>query len=253
VPAAKLSKEAVVDRALQLADAGGLEALTIRKLTADLGVTPMALYWHFHSKEELLAGMAERLWSEIDLTLDPAVPWTAQLRGLLESLITVLRGHPAAVGLLLTHVGQNEAQSRATEVTLELLRGAGFDPEHASAIAVMSLWTGIMLTMSEPGAEMLPGEDKAETQRIKRVRYATLPADVYPRLVECATALTAWDNPEFHYELGVSVFIAGVEAMAAGASGVRGSSDAGQASKGGVSSSTTSGDGPARSSGVDGA
>src|SRR5579862_2663509 len=63
----RLSKRAVVDRALKLADAAGLDALTIRKLAQDLGVTPMALYWHFRSKEDLLEGMAERVWEEIDV------------------------------------------------------------------------------------------------------------------------------------------------------------------------------------------
>ena len=66
----RLTRAVVVDRALQLADADGLEALTIRKLATDLGVTPMALYWHFRSKDELLDGLTERLWGEIDLTVD---------------------------------------------------------------------------------------------------------------------------------------------------------------------------------------
>src|SRR5580698_4105931 len=83
----RLSKRAVVERALKLADADGLDALTIRKLAQELGVTPMALYWHFRSKDDLLVGLAERLWSEIDLTVDPSAPWSAQLRELLQSLI----------------------------------------------------------------------------------------------------------------------------------------------------------------------
>ena len=76
----RLSKAAVVERGLAVADAEGLDGLTIRRLAADLGVTPMALYWHFRSKEELLDGLAERLWSEIDVIVDPVVPWPAQLR-----------------------------------------------------------------------------------------------------------------------------------------------------------------------------
>ena len=50
----------MVGRALALADAGGLDALTIRRLAQELGVTPMALYWHFRSKDELLVGLATR-------------------------------------------------------------------------------------------------------------------------------------------------------------------------------------------------
>ncbi len=148
---ARLSKRAVVDRALKLADADGLDALTIRKLAQDLGVTPMALYWHFRSKEDLLEGMAERVWGEIDVRVEESVPWWAQLQAGLESLIRMLRAHPAAPQLVLEHEKQNEAALRATEATLEILRGAGFDPQHASEIARSTLWTGIMLVMSEAG------------------------------------------------------------------------------------------------------
>src|SRR6266851_2792013 len=52
----RLSKRTVTESALKLADADGLDALTIRKLAQHLGVTPMALYWHFRSKEDLLEG-----------------------------------------------------------------------------------------------------------------------------------------------------------------------------------------------------
>ena len=211
---AKLTKAAVVDRALQLADTTGLEALTIRRLAADLGVTPMALYWHFRSKEELLDGLTERLWSEVDISVDPAAPWSAQLRGLLESLVTVLRANPAAAQLLQEHGRQTEPAFRASEVTLEILRSAGFDPVHASAIANSALWTGIMLAMSEPGAELLPGADRTELQRVKQVQLATLPLATYPRLVECAILMTASGDPEPYYQFGISLFIAGVEAIA---------------------------------------
>lgn len=211
---ARLTKAAVVDRALQLADADGLEALTIRKLAADLGVTPMALYWHFRSKDELLEGLAERVWGEVDINVDSAAPWPDQLRGLLESLLRVLRTHPAAPAMLLQSEKQGEAWANAAEVALEVLRGAGFGPDAASAIARSVLWTGIMLVMSEPGNGWLNDDERVEAQRKKQVALASLPPARYPRLVECAVPLTACDDPESHYELGVSVFIAGLQAMA---------------------------------------
>ena len=212
---ARLTRAAVVDRAMQLADAAGLDSLTIRKLAQELGVTPMALYWHFRSKAELLDGLAERVWSEIDIDVDDAAPWPDQLRGLLESLLKVLRAHPAAPSLLLKKEAENEFFLRATETTLNVLRKAGFDPRYASEIARATLWTGITLVMSEAGITSLDAEDRTERQRRKQVVFATLPTVRYPRLVECAAPMTACDDPDFHYELGVSVFIAGVQAMAA--------------------------------------
>jgi TetR/AcrR family transcriptional regulator, tetracycline repressor protein len=212
----RLTKAAVVEGALTLVDKTGLDALTIRKLATELGVTPMALYWHFRSKDKLLEGLGERLWSEIDLTVDRAAPWTEQIRRLLESLLKVLRAHPAAPQLMLQTAKLNApAQLNATELTLDILRTAGFSPEDASMAARSVLWTGIMLVMSEPGIESLAAEERIEVQRQKQVLFATLPPARYPRLVECAVPMTACDNPDFHYEVGVSVFIAGVEAIAA--------------------------------------
>src|SRR5215471_19512030 len=172
----RLSKKAVVDRALALADASGLDGLTIRRLAEDLGVTPMALYWHFRSKEELLTGLADQVWAEMNMQVDPAQPWSRQLQGLLESLVRVLRAHPCASQLLLETEKRSEAFLQATEVTLEVLRGAGFDPQHATEDARSALWTGMMLVMSEPGAQ--PGksdQDRAEHQRLALLRLATLP------------------------------------------------------------------------------
>jgi TetR/AcrR family transcriptional regulator, tetracycline repressor protein len=214
-PPTRLTKGAVVDQALRLADAVGLDALTIRKLATELGVTPMALYWHFRSKDELLAGLTERVWSEIDVDVDHAAGWLDQLRGILESLLRVLRAHPAAPRLVMEHEKQNEAQLRATEVTLAILRGAGFTPDRAAGIARCALWTGIMLVMSEPGAGFLAAAELAQEQRRKRIEFATLPQDAYPNVVACALPLTACDDPDAHYELGVTLFLAGVEALAA--------------------------------------
>lgn len=212
----RLSKRAVTEQALKLADADGLDALTIRKLAQHLGVTPMALYWHFRSKEDLLEGVAEQVWGEIDTDADPSAPWWAQLRGMLESLVRVLRAHPAAPQLLLEHEKRNEAALRATEVTLEILRAAGFDARRASAIARSALWTGITLVMSEPGYHPdLPADERAEVQRRSQLELAMLPAAKYPRLIECAAEMTACDDPEFHYRFGIGLFIDGVKAAAA--------------------------------------
>jgi TetR/AcrR family tetracycline transcriptional repressor len=211
----RLSKRAVTDRALKLADADGLDTLTIRKLAQDLGVTPMALYWHFRSKEDLLEGVAERVWGEIDVNVDPSAPWPDQLAGLLKSLVSVLRAHPSAPRLVLEHEKRNEAALRATEVTLKVLRDAGFDPRYASEIARSTLWTGITLVMSEPGYHPeLSAEEHAERLRRAQIELALLPAAKYPRLVECAAPMTACDDPEFHYRLGIEVFIDGVRAAA---------------------------------------
>jgi AcrR family transcriptional regulator len=217
----KLSRSAVVDRALALADSAGLEALTIRRLATELGVTPMALYWHFRSKEELIASVADRIWGEIRTDVDRSAPWPDQLRMMLESLVDVLRAHASASALLLNSEKLGPSRWEATELTLEILRSAGFDPQHASEIAKSALWTGLTLVMSEPGYDpALSEQERAELQWRKQVALASLPRDRYPRLVEAAVPMTSCDEgPAFHYRFGVDLFIAGVRALAPAQSG----------------------------------
>src|ERR1700722_12189461 len=138
----RLTKQAVVDCALALGDAEGVEALTIRRLATELGVTPMALYWHFRNKEELLAGLSDQVWSELDTNVDATAPWHAQLRGLLESLLQVLRAHPCASQLLVEGEKQSNAALIASETALAVLRRGGFGPEQAAAVSRRVLWTG---------------------------------------------------------------------------------------------------------------
>jgi TetR/AcrR family transcriptional regulator, tetracycline repressor protein len=209
----------VADQALALADKSGLDALTIRKLATELGVTPMALYWHFHGKEELLDGLTDRLWGEVDLTVDRHAPWTEQIRGLFESLIKVLRAHPAAPELLSRSKRLGDAAYNVTELTLDILRKAGFSPMDASFAARSALWTGIALVMSEPGIESLDDAERAELQRKKQVALASQSPAKFPRLVECAQPMTACDNPEDHYRFGVDLFIGGLAAVAAARAG----------------------------------
>ncbi len=215
--APKLSKGAVVEAALALGDAVGLEALTIRRLATDLGVTPMALYWHFRSKEELLAALGDRVWAEIDSDIDPAASWPAQVRGLLESLVQMLRAHPCASQLLLSGEKlHGEAALRVTETALAALARGGFEPAQASEVASRAMWTALTLVMSEPGYDpALSPAERAEQQRQARIRLAMLPPDEFPHLVAASGPMTSCD-PEFHYQFGMDLLMAGIEALAAG-------------------------------------
>jgi TetR/AcrR family transcriptional regulator, tetracycline repressor protein len=211
----RLSRSAVVERAIALADGEGLDALTIRRLAQDLGVTPMALYWHFRSKDELIAGVADRLWGEIRSDVDPAAAWQDQLRSIFESLIGVLRAHPSASQLLVSSEKLGPSHWQVTETALRILRHAGFDAWHASAIARNALWTGLMLAMSEPGIGTGDTEqERVDNQWRKQVELASLPRDKYPYLIEAAVPMTACDDPDSHYRFGIDLFMAGVQALA---------------------------------------
>src|SRR5215472_1237985 len=126
----KLSRETVAEHALKLADTEGLDGVTIRRLATELGVTPMALYWHFKNKDELYLGIVDHAMTRVKATRDPSDPWLHQLRAMVEALITVMREHMSLPELLRAVDMQQAASfSRATNDALELLTRGGYSLE----------------------------------------------------------------------------------------------------------------------------
>ena len=212
----QLTPEVVVGRALVLADSGGLGGVTIRRLARDLGVTPMALYWHFRSKDELLDAMMDRIFSEVDPKLDESATWLEQFRALMDSLAGALRAHPGAAPLFTTRTNSSESSLRWTEVALDTLRRGGFSPTEATRISRHALSTVVTLVAGEPG--FIAPEDSGElldARRRARVFLEALPPERYPRLVEAAAPLSASEDPEAYYEFGLDLLLAGIGEMAA--------------------------------------
>jgi TetR/AcrR family tetracycline transcriptional repressor len=211
-----LTPQTVVEGALALADSRGLEAVTIRRLAKELGVTPMALYWHFRSKDELLDGMASSVFEEVDLSVDASATWQEQLRALLGSMLAVLRAHPSAAILLSTRTASSEGSLRATEVALDILRGGGFSPTEATQIARHALSTVTNLVSGEPGVVAREqSEELLDARRRARLFLESLPPERYPRLVEAATPLSEGVDPDAYFAFGLDLLLAGIEAMAA--------------------------------------
>jgi AcrR family transcriptional regulator len=205
----------VVEGALALAEAEGLGAVTIRRLARELGVTPMALYWHFRSKDELLEAMAASIFEEVDLSVDASARWQDQLRALLGSMLGVLRARPSTTILLSRRTASSEGSLRATEVTLEILRRGGFSPAEATQIARHALSSVTNLVSGEPGVVVReePGT-LIDARRRARLFLESLPPERYPRLVEAATPLSEGVNPDAYFDFGLDLLLGGIEAMA---------------------------------------
>ena len=152
-----LSRDVILDRALAVADAEGIDAVSVRRLARELGVTPMALYWHFDDKNALLHALGDRLLGGLDLTLDERVPWLQQLRAIVVSLTAVLRAHPSAAALIgsLPDTASENAL-RAIEAALDILRRAGFSPEEAAHITRQIVRTTTSMVIAEPDTIAIP-------------------------------------------------------------------------------------------------
>ena len=217
VAADSLSREAVVDRALEIADAEGLEAVTIRRLGVEFGVTPMALYWHVKNKDELLEAMGDRILALITLDdLDASAPWHEQLGAIIHKLVNALRPHPTCTMLAARRIVASEAGIEVSERAFAVLREAGFSVRDTASIATQALQTAMMLITAEPGAE--PGVTPEERERRlaeKRRNIERLPADRYPRVREMVDALLDCDDLQEYYDYGIAVFVAGARTLLA--------------------------------------
>lgn len=211
-----LTPRTVIEGALALSDAEGLQAVTIRRLARELGVTPMALYWHFGSKDELLDGVAASIFEEVDLSVDASASWREQLRALLGSMVGVLRAHSSAAILLSTRTVSSEGSLRATEVMLDIIRRGGFSPTEATQIARHALHTVTNLVGGEPGVVVREESGKLTDARQRARRFLeSLPPERYPRLVEAAAPLSKGVDPDAYFAFGLDLLLAGIESMAA--------------------------------------
>src|SRR3984893_17824896 len=102
-PRAPLSRERVLRAALILADAGGIESLTMRKLGQELGVEAMSLYNHVANKDDILDGIVDLVFSEIALPLEGTAWKTAMRRRAISDLRAVLR-HPWAPSMMQSRI-----------------------------------------------------------------------------------------------------------------------------------------------------
>jgi TetR/AcrR family transcriptional regulator, tetracycline repressor protein len=207
----------VAERALRLGDEEGVEAVTIRRLAQELGVTPMALYWHFKNKEELISGVVDHAFAQVRADRTDDQPWAEQLRAMVTSLVTVMRRHPS-VPALMRSVDKTLGQSfsLATEDALRLLTTAGFDVEQAYWVATYALNAAIGLVQGNPVCPVTVGPDEVkEWRRQKRLAMESLPADRFPMVVEFAHTYTRAPDTEHYYSFGIDLLMSGVTTVAA--------------------------------------
>jgi AcrR family transcriptional regulator len=225
----RLSREAIVESAVSLADAEGLEAVTIRRLAQEHSVTPMAMYWHFSDKDSLLDGLSEYLIEAVAWPESSDAPWDEQLHGILEAFLVALRPHPTLAALALRRILVAEPGLRIAERVLDLLRQAGFATERAVEIGTFLLCSVITLVASDPmpgspaaspGASSAvssgaspAGEDHAAIKRQKTAALSALSPERYPLVVAAAPALVNCRANEDYFSLNLELLVQGVRGL----------------------------------------
>jgi AcrR family transcriptional regulator len=204
-----LSADAVVDAALQILRSEGLDAVTMRRVAADLDTGPASLYVWVAGREGLLQAVFDRVVASVELEAPDPARWRAQLHALLVRVRGALVAHPGIAATAIAEPPMTEASLRLVENLLAILLAGGLDPQDAA-------WAADMLTMVVSYAAVeaeVRGTDNRERAHKLYETFTGLPADRFPLITAHAAQLTAGDADQ-RFHVAVDVVIDGMLARA---------------------------------------
>jgi AcrR family transcriptional regulator len=179
-PRAKLTRELVVGAAQELIRRAGFDALTMRRLAAELNVTPMTLYTYVRDKDDLLDAVVDAVVTS-ELALEPkGGPWRDQMRELMRSIHRMLIANSFIVRLRLRGPLAGHRQLAVNDAGVRILTEAGFDKAQA-ARAYRAL-----LVVTFGFAAFGPPAQAHDHERAVRVALASVTAEEYPHLLAAA-------------------------------------------------------------------
>ena len=207
-PRTRLNRDRVLQAAIELADAAGIESLTMRKLGVELGVEAMSLYNHVANKSDLLDGMIDTVFGQI--ALPPAgTDWRIAMFQRADSLRAVLSRHPWATALMESRTTPGPATLRHHDYVIGTLRAAGFSiglTAHAFSLMDSYIY-GFALQQTN-----LPSQAGGTAQLAQRI-VAQFAADEYPHLTELTVEHVL--QPDYDYAdefaFGIDLILDGLE------------------------------------------
>ena len=196
-----LSRRRVLEAAVRFADREGLDALSMRKLGADLGVEAMSLYNHVPNKDALLDGMVEVLLGELEVPPEEA-GWEERVRDAYRGFRRLARSHPNVFPLLVLRPPDTMDGVWLVEEFLKTMRQAGFDAATALyAFRTLSAYATGYAMAEIRGFAMEPGGD--------RDGAAALPAQEFPNIAEVGEKLGGVDH-DAEFEFGLDLILGGL-------------------------------------------
>jgi AcrR family transcriptional regulator len=210
-PRPRLNRDLVLRAALELADRDGIDALTMRRLAQQLAVEAMSLYHHVANKVELLDGMIDLVFAEIDLP-SREDDWKRALRARAISAREVLVRHLWAIGLMESRTSPGPATLRHHDAVLGCLREGGFSlPATAHAYSLLDSYIyGFALQEIN-----LPFKNADEAADVAATMMAQMPAGEYPYLTEIAVEHVLQPGYTYanEYEIGLDLILEGIERL----------------------------------------
>ncbi len=218
---APLSREAVVDAALEVCRAEGLDAVTMRRVAAELDTGAASLYVYVRNREELVGAMGDRVAASIELESPDPARWREQLHRLLGRMLDSLQAHPGLAASTLADMPSTDAPFDFIENLLGLLLAGGARRQDAAwACDILFLVTTATAIENDVRGDrgQLNEEHFMGFARDMRARFAALPADRFPLIVASADEMVAGDGGD-RFRFAIDALLDGVVARAARAHG----------------------------------
>ena len=203
------TRQRVLRAAIDLADQDGIESLSMRKLSHHLGGGTMSLYNHVSNKDDLVDGMIDMVFSEIEL---PAGEhgWKRTMRQRALSIRTVMTRHPWAIGLMESRRTPGPATLRHHDAVIGCLRDAGFSIQLAAHAfsALDSYIYGFALQ-----EQSLRFGSPEETSELAKAFLLQFPTKEYPHLAELTIEHVLQPGYDYgdEYEFGLDLILDGLE------------------------------------------
>lgn len=210
-----LSRGAIVAAALKVLRADGIDAMSMRRVAAELGTGAASLYAHVAHKDELLELLFDEVVAEIPLPVPDPARWQEQVRQLwVDSYAALARnGDIARVALGRVPLGPNAM--RVAETTMAILRGGGVpDQAVAWAVDVVNLYVSANAVEDAVIADLKrAGRDPAEYYAQVAAYFVALPPDRYPVTAALAAQLTAGGEGDERFRFGLDLMVGGLAAL----------------------------------------
>lgn len=208
-PRGSLTRDAVVEAALALVDAEGVEALSMPRLARQLGTGVMTLYGYVRNKQELLDAVAMRAIAEVRVRGLNDGDWRAILLGWGRGMREVLLAHPGIAGVLVQRAVVGPGIFRGQEILLGPLKREGFATEEAvRAVYTVLIYTLGFVLWEAPRVRDQPPSDYAVQWR---EAFARVPVEQFPHVEAALPHLTTVAS-EAQFEFGLRALVSGVRA-----------------------------------------
>jgi AcrR family transcriptional regulator len=197
-----LTRDAIVEAAVNILHAEGAEALTVRRLGEELNTGSATLYWHIGSKDELVELVYDHVMGEVELPEPDPSRWVEQVKDLARQVYRIMLKHNDLARLSIGRVPVGPNMLRVMEWSLDLLRKAGLPDQPAAYFGDMFgryLDASVLEVTAQAGQPI----------EVVGQYFRELPADRFPNMAALSTSMFASDNDD-RFEFGLDLLMRGI-------------------------------------------